>query len=118
MAAVVSHCNGKVTLTGDESIQQRPIDPLLQSLNDLGAKAFSIKGNGRPPVSIEGIIKGGETTIQGISSQFLSALLITCSLAKNYSIIHVVGLKSLPYVNMTLEHLNNCGVSIQHENAW
>ena len=37
MATVAALCNDKVNLTGDESIQRRPIKPLLKSLNDLGA---------------------------------------------------------------------------------
>jgi 3-phosphoshikimate 1-carboxyvinyltransferase len=115
MSAVVAHCKGKVILTGDESIQKRPIESLLNALNDLGAKATSLNGTGRPPVEIQGLLKGGNTKIQGISSQFISGLLITCSLAQFDSTIQVVDLKSKPYIDMTIQHLKQCGVQIQHD---
>lgn len=115
MSAIVAHCNGKVILTGDESIQQRPIEPLLRSLNDLGAKAIAIRENGRPPIAIQGILKGGKTTMNGISSQFLSGILISCPIAASDSEIHVVKLKSKPYIDMTLQHLKDSGVTIYHD---
>ena len=116
MSAIVAHSSKVVILTGDKSIQQRPIEPLISCLNDLGAKAFTVNNNGKPPVSIRGVINGGETTLDGISSQFLSGLLISCCLASKDSVIHVDNLKSKPYVDMTLHYLKQSGIEIiNHE---
>lgn len=112
MTSIVALCEGSSTLTGDESIRKRPMDPLLKSLNDIGAGALSILGNGNPPVRIKGRMKGGSTTIEGISSQFVSGLLIACSLAEADTEITVLDLKSRPYVDMTLSHLNRVGIKV------
>lgn len=116
MTTVAALCDGQVTLTGDESIQERPIGPLLKSLDDLGAKAISLKGNGCPPVAVTGGLKGGKTILKGSSSQFLSGLLIACPFAESDTELDVVNLKSKPYVEMTLNHLKRVGVKIQHRN--
>jgi len=116
MTAITALCDKEIILTGDHSIQSRPIGPLLRSLNDLGVKAASIKNNDKPPVSVTGILRGGNTVLEGISSQFLSSLLIACPLAKSDTKIDVTGLKSIPYVEMTLNHLENVGVKIYYKN--
>ena len=116
MATVAALCNSRVTLTGDESIQKRPMGALLKSLNDLGVKAISLNGNDCPPVEIRGSLKGGKTILSGISSQFLSGLLIACPLAESDTKLDVIELKSKPYIEITLNHLNRVGVKIQHRN--
>ncbi|HIE33942.1 MAG TPA: 3-phosphoshikimate 1-carboxyvinyltransferase [Candidatus Altiarchaeales archaeon] len=112
MASVSALCNRKVTLTGDESIQKRPIGPLLKALEQLGAQVSSSKG--RPPVTVHGPMKGGKCTIKGdISSQFISSLLISLPLTERGGEILIEGkLKSRPYVEMTLEMLQRFGARI------
>lgn len=110
MTAVSALAPGFTVLTGDSSIRQRPMGPLIKSLGDLGAKCFSTRGNDKPPIIVEGGgIKGGETKIPGnISSQFISALLIACPLAESETRISFTSeLKSKPYLDMTLEFLNH-----------
>ena len=81
-SAVAAITDGAV-LTGDASIRTRPNGPLLSALNDLGANAFSIRKNGKAPLVVQGKIKGGTAKLNGgVSSQFLSALLIAAPLAK------------------------------------
>lgn len=70
MTSVVSLCDKKVTLTGDESIQKRPMQPLLDALEQLGVKTESRNGN--PPVSVTGPMKGGICRIRGDISRNLS----------------------------------------------
>jgi len=114
MAAVAALTEGAV-LTGDASIRRRPNGPLLKSLRDLGAKAFSIKNNDCAPLVVRGKLRGGETTLDGsVSSQFLSALLIACPLAENDAVIEIDGeLKSRPYAEITLEMLKEAGARIK-----
>ena len=116
LTAVCALCEGETVLTGDASVQARPIGPLLRSLMELGAeRAESLGGNGRPPVAVMGKMKGGETAIEGSSSQFLSGLLICCPLLESDSFIEARHVNSRPYVAMTLEHLERAGVLIGHE---
>jgi len=114
MSAVAALTDGAV-LTGDASIRRRPNGPLLKSLRDLGAEAFSIKNNDCAPLVVRGRIRGGKTILDGsVSSQFLSALLIACPLAENDTEIEIKGeLKSRPYAEITLEMLEEAGAKIE-----
>jgi len=114
MSAVAALTDGAV-LTGDASIRRRPNGPLLKSLRDLGAEAFSIKNNDCAPLVVRGRIRGGKTILDGsVSSQFLSALLIACPLAENDTKIEIKGeLKSRPYAEITLEMLEEAGAKIE-----
>ena len=114
VSAVAALTEGAV-LTGDGSIRSRPNGPLIQALNDLGATAFSIRAGGRAPLVIRGRLKGGLAKLDGgVSSQFLSALLIACPLSQGTTTIAVQGeLKSKPYAEITLDMLNEAGASIE-----
>ncbi len=115
MTAVASLVNGATVLTGDASIRTRPNTPLLNALNDLGAEAFSTRGNGMAPLVVRGKMRGGRVYIDGsISSQFISALLIACPFAQNRTAIMIKGeLKSRPYVNITIDMLRDAGAKIE-----
>lgn len=111
--AISSLCEGVTVLTGDASLRLRPNTPLLNSLNDLGSEAFSTKGDGTPPIVVKGKLEGGKTVMDTqISSQFISALLITCPLAAKNSYIVANNLASVPYMRMTLEVLEQVGIEI------
>lgn len=114
MSAVAALTDGAV-LTGDASIRRRPNGPLLKSLRDLGAEAFSIKNNDCAPLVVRGRIRGGKTVLDGsVSSQFLSALLIACPLAGGDAEIKIKGeLKSRPYAEITIEMLEEAGAKIE-----
>jgi len=102
------------TFTGDEQIQSRPIGPLMQSLEDLGAKCKSLKNNGKAPVEVTGKLMGGKTSIAAITSQYLSSLLLCAPLAEKDSEINVTLLNEPDYVQMTLDWLDK--QNIQYEN--
>ena len=105
---------GKVVLTGDEQIQRRPAGPLAQSLTDLGAHVVSRRGNGNPPFEVTGTLRGGETSIEAVTSQYLSSLLMCTPLAPEDSVIHVPLLNERPYVGITLDWLARHGIQIEH----
>ena len=113
-SAVAALTEGAV-LTGDASIRSRPNGPLLSSLSDLGAQAFSIRNNGKAPLVVRGRMKGGTARLDGsVSSQFLSALLISAPLAEEETRIVIQGeLKSRPYAEMTLDMLAEAGIRIE-----
>lgn len=97
-------------ITGDKSIVTRPIQPLLNALNSLGANCYTTRATGTPPAIIKGPLHGGETTISGKTSQYTSALLLACPLAENSSTIIPDNLQEKPYVSMTLDYLKNSNI--------
>lgn len=113
-SAVAALTKGAV-LTGDSSIRTRPNGPLLSALCELGADAFSIKNNGKAPLVIRGMMQGGIAHLQGgLSSQFLSALLIASPLAEKETRIIIEGeLKSRPYAEITLDMLYDAGIVVE-----
>jgi 3-phosphoshikimate 1-carboxyvinyltransferase len=114
MSALVE--SGVTTLTGDESLRRRPMQPLLDALKRLGVESTST--DGRPPVTVKGGgIKGGHTEIRGdVSSQFISALLISCIYADEDVEILVKGEQvSKPYIDATLATMQRFGVRIENE---
>jgi 3-phosphoshikimate 1-carboxyvinyltransferase len=112
-SAVAALTEGAV-LTGDSSIRTRPNGPLLSALNELGAEAFSIRNNNRAPLVVRGKMMGGTAHLNGgVSSQFLSALLIAAPLAEGDTKIIIEGeLKSRPYAEITLDMLSDAGVRV------
>ena len=104
-----------VTFTGDEQIQSRPIGPLLTSLCDLGAQARSVNNDGKPPVEIAGKLVGGATTIECVTSQYLSSLLLAAPLAEKDTHIEVTLLNEPDYVQMTLDWLDKQGIKYEND---
>ncbi len=104
---------GAAVLTGDEQIRRRPAGPLVQSLNDLGANVRSTRGSGSAPFVVEGRLRGGETSIEGTTSQYVTGLLISAPLADGESRIRVTNLNEAPYVEMTLEWLQRQGIAFE-----
>ena len=105
---------GLAVLTGDHQIRRRPNAPLIGALNDLGAKVVSTRGDGCAPIVVEGVLRGGETSLEAVSSQFVTALLIGAPLATGTSRIRVPLLNERPYVAMTLDWLERQGITLEH----
>ena len=110
---IASLFSEEITLTGDASLQKRPMQPLLDALSSIGAKCSSTNGN--PPIKIKGSIIGGDIKIPGnLSSQFISSLLITAPLTKNGINLTIEGdLVSKPYLDATIATMKKFGVSVK-----
>ena len=113
-SAALAPSGQTTTFTGDEQIQTRPVEPLIDSLNDLGAKCVSLKNNGKVPVEISGKLAGGRTAINAFTSQYLSSLLLCAPLASEDTRIDVTLLNEPGYVQMTLDWLDK--QQIEYEN--
>ena len=113
-SAALAGPDEKTTFTGDEQIRSRPVGPLMDSLNDLGATVVSLKNNGKAPVEITGTLAGGQTTIAASTSQYLSSLLLCTPLAAGDTEINVTLLNEPGYVQMTLDWLDK--QQIEYEN--
>ncbi len=112
----VAALQGKeVVFTGDTSLRTRPLQPLLDALNNLGARASSLEHNGCCPISIKGVMKGGKTEVSGVTSQYLSSLLISTPLLEQDTEIRVIDLHEKPYVQMTLDWLDQQHIHYERE---
>jgi len=103
----------KVAFDGDSHLRQRPIGDLLSALESLGVHARSLNDNGYPPVEIQGgKLGGGEVTVPGQeSSQHISSLLMIAPHTKEGIKIKISGgLRSRPYIDITLDAMRAFGV--------
>lgn len=98
------------TFDGDESLRTRPMKPLLEALSNLGARYSLLQEPGDVPFTIQGPLTGGETTVNGITSQFLSSILFAAPCINNKTTIHVENLHEKPYVELTLWWLDKMNI--------
>ncbi len=111
-AAVAALRDQPLTLAGRGSLLTRPMEMVLEPLRQLGV-ACSTHG-GFPPITLRGPLKGGRVRVDGrASSQFLSGLLLALPAAPGDSRVEVEGLRSGPYVRMTLDVLEAFGVRVE-----
>lgn len=112
MTSVAALSDNEVILTGDESLQTRPMGLLMGALQPLGVETQSLNDNEKAPILIKPGYVGGETNIYGnVSSQFISSILISSPLSKEGVTLYVLPeFKSKPYVNMTLDIMRKFGV--------
>ena len=114
-AATAALVDGYTVFTGDEQIRRRPVELLLGALRDLGAEAFTTRGDGCAPFVVRGPMRGGKTVLDCPTSQYLTALLLNAPLAQGDTEIEVPRLNERPYVQMTLDWLDGQRIRYQAE---
>jgi 3-phosphoshikimate 1-carboxyvinyltransferase len=118
LTAFLSVKNGSWTITGTERMKNRPIKLLVDALKLLGAKIEYIEKEGFPPLHIEGrTLPGGAVLLDGgVSSQYISALLMIAPLMTNGMRLHLTGnVISKPYINLTVQLMRIFGVAVFEE---
>ena len=115
-------------LTGSERMKSRPISPLVDALRSLSVSIEYTEREGYPPVLVT--VNRQQTTDNSRksqlsifnrvdvcveqSSQFASSLLLAAPLWKNGIELHLTGkLSSLPYIDMTINMMRNCGIEVE-----
>lgn len=104
LTAAVSLGHGRYVVDGVPRMRQRPIQPLLDGLRQLGVDARAEFENGCPPIIVQAAgLPGGRAHVRGdISSQYFSALMQAAPYAARDVEVEVDGkLVSVPYVEMT-----------------
>ncbi|AHG79785.1 3-phosphoshikimate 1-carboxyvinyltransferase [Mannheimia varigena USDA-ARS-USMARC-1388] len=107
----------QIILTGEPRMKERPIKHLVDALRQVGAEVEYLENEGYPPLAITNSgLTGGKVKIDGsISSQFLTALLMSAPLAENDMEIEIIGdLVSKPYIDITLSMMKDFGVTVEN----
>lgn len=115
LAAALCLGHGEYVLTGEPRMKERPIGHLVDALRQAGAQIDYLENQDFPPLKITGSgLKGGNVSIDGsISSQFLTAFLMSAPLAKGEVTIDIIGeLVSKPYIDITLHIMAQFGVTV------
>ncbi len=114
LAAALCLGQNEIVLTGEPRMKERPIGHLVDSLRQGGANIDYLEQENYPPLRLRGGFTGGDIEVDGsVSSQFLTALLMTAPLAPKDTIIRVKGeLVSKPYIDITLNLMKTFGVEI------
>jgi 3-phosphoshikimate 1-carboxyvinyltransferase len=117
LAAALCLGDGDVVLTGEPRMKERPIGHLVDALRQGGAKIDYLEQEHYPPLRLRGGFNGGEVSVDGsVSSQFLTALLMTAPLAPQDTVITIKGdLVSKPYIDITLHLMKTFGVDVDNQ---
>lgn len=120
LTAMCALGNGRYRLDGNTRMRERPIGDLLDSLRQFGIAVQSELGTDCPPVIVQGHgLPAGTTSVNaGVSSQFLSAMLMAAPCAQGPVEIKLAGaMVSEPYIDMTLAVMAQFGVVVDRSVA-
>jgi 3-phosphoshikimate 1-carboxyvinyltransferase len=120
LTAALAVLGGDFELGGVPRMYERPIGDLVDALRQLGCSIDYLGNAGFPPLHIGSPTLNLQAPIQvrgDVSSQFLTALLMSLPLvAQQDIVIEVVGeLISRPYIEITLNLLARFGVEVRRE---
>ncbi|MBR5159226.1 MAG: 3-phosphoshikimate 1-carboxyvinyltransferase [Bacteroidaceae bacterium] len=109
---VAAALGADATFIGHGRLPERPLSPLYEEMTAHGVK---MSPNGHMPLKCEGNLPAGLYTIDGgVSSQFISGLLMALPLTGIQSKIVITGKQeSASYIGLTLNALSQFGIEIQ-----
>ena len=125
LTAALSLLGGNFEMSGVPRMHERPIGDLVDALRQLGCQIDYLGNEGYPPLRIapadlSQLDRSQPIRVRGdVSSQFLTALLMTLPLIAQQQAVHieVVGeLISKPYIHITLELLARFGIVVANDN--
>ena len=106
-------------VSGSKRMHERPIKPLIDCLAELGTEIKYLEKKGFPPIEIRSKkLKSKKLSLPGdISSQFISALLLVAPTIENGLNLEITSkILSKPYINMTLDLMNEFGIEYSWKN--
>jgi 3-phosphoshikimate 1-carboxyvinyltransferase len=120
LTAYYAATNQSKIITGTERMKQRPIAPLVNTLNGMGFNIRYLEKERFAPIEIVPVDLdkiSNEAAIEGnISSQFITALLLIAPfLPKGLNLTFTTELTSLPYIEMTLLMLRQLGINYKYD---
>ncbi|HAM36636.1 MAG TPA: 3-phosphoshikimate 1-carboxyvinyltransferase [Elusimicrobia bacterium] len=105
----------RAALSGDARMRERPMEDLAEALRQLGVEVETTRGC--LPLRISGgRIRGGRVVMRGgVSSQFLSALMMALPCAEQETVILVPDdLTSKSYADMTISMMEDFGCRVEN----
>jgi 3-phosphoshikimate 1-carboxyvinyltransferase len=116
LTAAVALVDGPVVVDGDANMRKRPIGPLVTALAELGVYAEA--ATGCPPVKVYGTggIAGGRVSIDaGLSSQYLSALLMLAACGRGPIEVALTGdhIGARGYIDLTVAAMKAFGAEVE-----
>jgi 3-phosphoshikimate 1-carboxyvinyltransferase len=118
LTAYLAGRQGQWILAGTERMKNRPVKILVDALRTVGAKIEYTEKAGFPPLHIEGKrLQGGEVWLDGgVSSQYISALLMVAPRMNDGLKLHLTGnLISKPYLYLTVRLMRQFGATVFEE---
>jgi 3-phosphoshikimate 1-carboxyvinyltransferase len=112
---------GRWKVDGIGQLRERPLKPLITSLQELGADISYLTENEGLPLEVKGTgLHGGSIKVPGnVSSQFLSGLLIASPYASEPVQIEVInGLVQPSYIGITIQLMQQFGARIEHSDDY
>ena len=109
---VAAALGADATFIGQGRLPERPLSPLYEEMT---AHGIRMSANGHMPLTCQGTLPAGTYTIDGgVSSQFISGLLMALPLTGNESRIIITGKKeSASYIDLTLNALRQFGIEVE-----
>lgn len=103
-----------VTLDGVERMRHRPIGGLVEALRSLGARIDYLGEEGFPPLRVTGApLRGGNVVMAGgVSSQFVSAVMMILPVTGGGTITLTGDIVSVPYIHMTAAVMRDMGATV------
>lgn len=117
LPAFLAFQTDRYTLKCSEQMKKRPVEPLIKTLESLGAKFTFLEKPYAYPFIIEGTAEPAAEVEVDISesSQFLSALLMSAACADYPVKIRTKGEHGLNYVDMTVDIMRAFGAKVKKE---
>lgn len=115
MLGLRKNAEWSMTVDCGNQMRARTMHSFIQVLNNLGMHISYVKEYGYLPISVSGELIGGSEEVQGITSQYISSLLLALPCAKKDSEIVVNNLHERPYVEMTLSWLRKQNIEYVHK---
>ncbi|BFV60067.1 3-phosphoshikimate 1-carboxyvinyltransferase [Kitasatospora sp. CMC57] len=117
LPALAAAGHGEFRFDASAQMRRRPVGPLTEALRELGVELVHEEQEGHHPLRISAKgVTGGELTLDaGLSSQYLTALLLLGPLTEQGLRITVTDLVSVPYVEITIAMMRSFGVEVRRE---
>lgn len=124
LTAMLSLSDGEYVIDASEQMKRRPMLPLFEALESMGAEFTFIEKNGHLPVKVIGAASNGRTPKNEVSidisesTQFLSALMMTAPMLKSGLKINITSKKTDgSYIRITSNMMRQFGCEVRHEGA-
>ena len=124
LTAMLALSDGEYTIEASEQMKKRPMLPLFEALQSMGAEFEFLEKDGHLPVNVKGAAYGGKKPQNHVSisisesTQFLSALMMTSPMIEEGIHVHITSNKTEgSYVRITAKMMEQFGCVVDHKGA-